>query len=296
MRHRASVAVFVRRSFHLREVGFMVNRFIRTRALMPGLVVAMAAGFTEPAAGQTDYYNTDAGRPIQIEDAYPVERRGFEIQAAPLRLERSRGGVYHWGIEPELAFGVLPRTQVEVGLPLAYVDAGAAGRTTGLAGVELSALHNLNVETAIPALGIAASVLLPAGGLGPDKAYASVKGIVTRTFTWARFHLNGEYTFGSAIDAGAESSGVAEISRWMAGAAIDRTFPLRSTLVTSEVFVREPLREGEDIEWNAGAGMRYQLNPRWALDGGIGRRLTGDDRAWYGTVGTAYAFGLPWGR
>ncbi|MDQ3950355.1 MAG: hypothetical protein M3282_08405, partial [Gemmatimonadota bacterium] len=62
-----------------------------------GALVAPAA----PLAAQTDYYNTDAGRPVQIEDAYPVERRAFEIQAAPLRLERARGGVYHWGIEPE---------------------------------------------------------------------------------------------------------------------------------------------------------------------------------------------------
>jgi hypothetical protein len=273
----------------------MADRFIRTRVLLPGLALAIAAGIAEPAGGQTDYYNTDAGRPIQIEDAYPVERRAFEVQAAPLRIERSRGGVYHWGIEPELAFGILARTQVEVGLPLAYIDAGGT-QTTGLAGVKLSALHTLNVETAIPALAIAASVLLPAGRLGPDKAYASVKGIVTRTFTWARVHLNGEYTLGSAVDPGAEPAGAAEISRWMAGAAIDRAFPLRSMLITSEVFAREPLREGEDIEWNAGAGLRYQLNPRWALDGGIGRRLTGGDRAWYGTFGTAYAFGLPWGR
>lgn len=274
----------------------MAERLALTRVLLAGLALEMAAGFAQPAGGQTDYYNTDAGRPIQIEDAYPVERRAFEIQAAPLRLERSRGGVYHWGIEPELAFGILPRTQVEVGLPLAYVDAGVAGRTTGLAGVEVSALHNLNVETAIPALGVGASVLLPAGGLGPDKVYASAKGIVTRTFTWARFHLNGEYTFGSSLDADAESAGVAELSRWMAGAAIDRTFPLRSMLITGEVFAREPLRDGDDIEWNAGAGLRYQLNPRWALDGGVGRGLTGDDRAWYGTFGTAFAFGLPWGR
>jgi hypothetical protein len=255
------------------------------------------AAVPRSAAAQTDYYNTDAGRPIQIEDAYPVERRAFEIQAAPLRLERARGGVYHWGIEPELAFGILPRTQVEVGFPLAYVDAGLAGRRSGLAGVELSALHNLNVETAIPALGVAASVLLPAGGLGPDDAFVSAKGIVTRTFSWARFHLNGEYTFGSRPDAASgESAGVEELSRWMAGVAVDRTFPLRSILLTAEVFALEPLVEGEDVEWNSGAGVRYQLAPRWAIDGGAGRRLTGDDQAWYLTFGGAYAFGLPWSR
>ena len=254
------------------------------------------------SAAQTDYYNTDAGRPIQIEDAYAIERRAFEIQAAPLRLERAAGGVYHWGIEPELAFGILPRTQVEVGFPLAYVDAGTAGRTTGLAGIEVSALHNLNVETSIPALAVAASALLPVGGLGPEDTWFSAKGILTRTFTWARFHVNGEYTFGSRPDAeSGETEGVEELSRWMAGVAVDRTFPLRSMLLTAEVFTREPLVEAapdedEELEWNAGAGIRYQLDPRWALDGGVGRRLTGDDKAWYLTFGGAYAFGLPWSR
>lgn len=275
-----------------------LQRLLRRRSLA---LLAALAGFssvTRPVHGQTDYYNTDAGRPIVIEDAYPVERRAFEIQAAPLRLERSRGGSYHWGIEPELAFGILPRTQVEIGFPLAFREAGGGARaSSGLAGIELSALHNLNVETTIPALGVAASALLPAGGLGPDKAYFAAKGIVTRTFSWVRFHLNGEYTFGSrSSDAENGSAGVAEISRWMAGVAVDRTFPLRSMLLTAEVFAREPLVRDEDVEWNSGAGVRYQLSPRLAIDGGAGRRLTGDDRSWYVTFGSAYAFGLPWRR
>lgn len=247
-----------------------------------------------PAIAQTDYYNTDAGRPVRIEDAYPVERRAFEIQAAPLRLERARGGVYHWGIEPALAYGILPRTHVEVAFPLAFVDAGSAGRTGGLAGIEIEALHNLNAETSIPALGVAGSVLLPAGGLGPDDAFASAKAILTRTFAWARFHLNAEYTFGSRPEGGDEAAGVAELSRWMGGIAVDRTFPLHSMLLTAELFARDPLVEAADVEWNGGAGVRYQATPRWAVDGGIGRRLTGDDRAWYVTFGGAYAFGLPW--
>jgi hypothetical protein len=251
-----------------------------------------------PARAQTDYYNTDRGRPIEIEDAYPVERRAFEVQAAPLRVARSGGGVYEWGIEPELAFGILPRTQVEVGFPLAFVDAGALGRSSGLAGIDVSALYNLNAETAIPALGVAAGVLLPVGALGPDKAYASVKGIATRTFSWARFHVNAEYTFGSTVAASdaEESLGAGEVSRWLAGAAVDRTFPLRSMLVTAEVFAREPLVAGVELEWNTGAGIRYQFRPRWALDAGVGRRLTGEDSGWYVTFGSAYAFGLPWRR
>ena len=94
-------------------------------------ILAMFVG-TSPMLAQTDYYNTDAGRPLQIEDAHPVERRAFEIQAAPFRVERSRGGSYHWSIEPEIAYGVFPRTQIEVGFPLAFMDGPDGNTTVGL--------------------------------------------------------------------------------------------------------------------------------------------------------------------
>ena len=262
-----------------------------TRMKILGMIaVGIAAG--SPALGaQTDYYNTDAGRPIRVEDAYPVERRAFELQLAPLRLERAPGGVYAWGVEPEAAFGVLPRTHIEVGFPLAFIEGAGAGSTSGLAGIEVSMLHNLNVETTIPALAIVADVLLPAGGLGPDKAYPSVKGIATKTFSWIRFHLNGQYTFGDAPTAA--GPGV-HLSRWLAGVAADRTLPLRSILFTGEIVAEQPFEDDEDLEWSAGTGIRYQLNPRWALDGGVGMRLNADSRPWYVTFGSAYAFGLPW--
>lgn len=267
------------------------------------LAAAVVAGATRPAGAQTDYYNTDAGRPIAVEDAYPVERRAVEIQLAPLRLERARGGVYRWGIEPEVAVGFLPRTQLEVGFPLAFVE-GEGARRSGLAGVDVSVLHNLNVETSIPALAVAADVLVPAGGLGPDRAYLSLKGIATKTFSRARVHVNGQYTPGPSPAVGraasgstsGSTSGAAELSRWQAGVAVDRTFPLRSLLVTGEAFTRRPLRPGATVEWNTAAGVRYQLSPRVAADAGAGHRLTGADRGWYATVGGAVAVGVPWKR
>lgn len=261
------------------------------RAILLGALLAPL--IARSAAAQTDYYNTDAGRPVAIEDASPIERRAFEMQAAPLRLERARPGVYAWGLEPEIAYGVLPRTQIELGFPLALVDAGIAGRSSGLAGIELSVLHALNVETSIPALAVSGDVLLPAGALGPERAYASVKAIATRTYPWARFHVNAGYTFGKEPDPSADDAPV-EVARWMAGIAVDRAFPLRSTLIIGELVARQPIHEVEDVEWSLGAGVRRQLTSRWAIDGGVGRRLTGAAGAWYATVGTAFAFGLPW--
>lgn len=265
------------------------------RLLVPLLLLATVA----PLGAQTDYYNTDTGRPLLIEDAYALERRGFELQVAPMRLTRSRGGIYTWGVEPELAYGIANRTQLEIGMPIAYVDQRTAGGGTGISGIEMSLLHNLNVETRIPAFAVAGDLLLPVGRFAPQRAYASVKGIMTRNFPAVRLHVNAQYTFGQTLAAGtiAPVGGSAqniEVSRWIAGAAIDKTLPLRSILLSAEVYARQSLRTGETVEWNTGVGVRYQLAPRWVMDGGIGRALTGTDHAWFLTGGGAYAFGLPW--
>jgi hypothetical protein len=258
------------------------------------LIAVLAAPFA-PLAAQTDYYNTDAGRPIRIEDAYAIERRAVEVQLAPLRLERGRGGSYRWGIEPELAVGLLPRTQLEIGFPLAHVEGGAGRRTTALAGIEASVLYNLNRETKLPALAVVVDVIVPAGAMAPDKAYPSFKAIATKTFPWARFHMNGQITVGDApVAATGRTAPTAELSRWLVGMAVDRALPLRSLLLTAEVVTSQPIRAAEATAWDVAGGARYQLSPRLAVDGGGGYRLSGDDAGWFFTAGAAVSLGLPW--
>ena len=241
-------------------------------------------------AGQTDYYNTDAGRPVHIEDAYAVERYAFELQAAPLHIERADGGMYSWEVEPEIAYGVLPRTQVEVAFPLQMTRDADGSREVGLGGIDLSVLHNLNAETAgLPAFAVAASVLVPVGNLAPRETFTSLKAIGTRTFRFARIHVNGEYTIGDTPGVGDE---LGEGSRWLAGVAIDKTFPLRSALVTADVYAEQPLLEDSELLWVVEGGARYQLSPFFALDVGVGRRLTGDEKAWFLTIGAARSFGI----
>ena len=262
-----------------------------------GLLAVLLA--PAPLTAQTDYYNTDAGRPVLIEDAYPTERYAFELQIAPLRLERMKGGVYNWGVEPEIAYGIFPRTHLEVGVPLAWVDAPGELGGFGPAGIDVSVLHNLNAETlGLPAFALAAEAVLPVGKYAPEDPYFSLKGIATRTFTWARFHANARWTFGPEPETEIGPGGtlipneaVEEPSRWMAGFAVDRALPLRSMLLIGNVYAEQPIHEDEEIEWNAGAGVRYQLSPRLAVDAGFGRQLTGDP-AWFVTFGSAYAFAV----
>lgn len=247
---------------------------------------------------QTDYFNTDAGRPIRVEDAYAIERRAIELQLAPLRLERERGSGYRWGIEPEVAFGLLPRTQFEIGFPLIHAEGPRGVRTTALAGVEMSALYNLNVETRFPALALVADVVIPAGPLGPSTTIPSLKAIATRTFPWARFHVNTQFTFSdnevSAGVGGDAPPANAELSRWMAGVAVDKTLPLKSMLFTAEVVTSAPLLDGLAQRWDVAGGARVQFSPRVAADAGGGYRLAGDEQGWFLTAGAAVAIGMPW--
>ena len=262
--------------------------------LAAGVVVLVSLA-AAPLPAQTDYYNTSTGRPLRIEDAQAVEFRAIEFDVAPLRLERARGGAYRWSIHPEVEVGALPRTQLQLGFPLAYIDAPGR-RERGLAGMELSVLHSLNAETSIPALAVAADLFMPVGSLAGDDIYATMKGIVTRTLPWARFHVNGEVTVGPEpiTDPDAPEEGAhTDASRWLAGIAIDRPFPLQSFLLGAEVFAEQPIVASAPVAWSAGAGARYQLSPRWALDAGLGRRFTGDDRTWYVTFGSAFVIGVP---
>ncbi len=254
------------------------------------VLLALAA----PAAwAQTDFYNTDRGRPLTTEDAMVIERRAFELQAAPLTFQRVRRGVSHWGIAPELAWGFAPRTQIEVALPIAVEDDGTRQRAlVGLAGLEIEVLHQWNTETTtLPALAIGAGVHLPVGPLAPTRTIPTLRGLMTRTLRWGRVHLNGAYALGD--DLVPSDPGAADATRWQAGFAVDRTFVLHSLLVGAEVIAQTPLIATGAIEWRSAIGVRQQLTPRLAMDAGVGRRLSDGDAGWTLTMGAAYAFAPP---
>lgn len=255
-----------------------------------GTALLLAVGAV-PAAAQTDYYNLDAGRPLRIEDAVAMERHAFEWQMAPLRVSGARGAGTLVAFEPELAWGVLPRTQVEVGLPLQRWQRG--GRVVlGAAGIDLSILHALNAETmGLPALAVAAHVLIPAGAFGASSAHPTFTAIATRTTPFGRIHVNASYTAGLAEAPSSESQPALELTRWQAGLAVDRTFPLRAFLVGAELLVREPMDGTGGVEWSAATGLRYQLSPRVALDAGLGRDLASAGE-WFVTFGSAVSFSL----
>lgn len=259
-----------------------------------GPVLYILALSLAPAIGraQTDYFNTDRGRPLHVQDATAIERYAFELQAAPLRWARSAGARVLWSVEPELAYGILPRTQLEVGLPVFFTEGFAGEPKRGVGAVHVSLLHALNVETlGWPALALNASVAIPAGDFGPERTYATFGAIATRTTAWGRIHVNADGTPGPVLDEADDDPALHDVSRWTAGLAVDRAMPLRSLLVGAEVVAQEPLRDEGEVDWRVATGVRWQVSPNWAFDAGVGRTL-GDEREWSLTFGAARAFGL----
>jgi hypothetical protein len=253
---------------------------------------------------QTDYFNLDDERPVAVEDASPVERYAFELQLASARVEREAGGLMVWSLTPELAYGVLPRTDLALDLPFAVRHDGEGDGNggpgesgdddvSGMSGLGVTLFHQLNRETlGWPALAVSGGVAFPVGGLAGESTHGTLKAIASRSLPGLRrgmrVHANAAYTFGDEDESGLEPAG----SRWLAGVAIDRAFVFQSLLIVANVFADRPLVEGAGTQWVAGAGIRYQLSPRMALDAGFERRIGDEGPDWALTFGTSNAFSL----
>jgi len=262
-------------------------RGIAPLALLISLLALLVA--PDDASAQTDYYNLDRGRPLRVEDALAIERHAIEWQLAPLRLSGARGAGSSLEIEPELAWGVWPRTQVELGVPLARWRRGTR-EVIGGAGIDLAILHALNSESiSIPGLALAARALLPVGPLGPSRVIPTVTLLATRTLSFGRIHVNASGTPGTY----STDDRTGEASRWEVGVATDRTFVFQSMLVGAELVARRPLvpDESGDVEWSSAAGLRYQVGPRVALDAGLGRDFSAGGE-WFVTFGSAVSLSL----
>jgi hypothetical protein len=150
------------------------------------------------AAAQTEYYNLDSNRPLRVEDALPTERRSLDVQFAPFRVDALGAGARRWRADPKLSFGVASLTEVELRVPVLFVQSGGTGAgqtsTLGLTSIGVGAMRALNTETATwHAVAVSAEVLMPVGLLAPPRSSYAVKGLLTKTTPFARLNVNGAY-------------------------------------------------------------------------------------------------------
>ncbi|MEP6731879.1 MAG: hypothetical protein ABJE10_14625 [bacterium] len=165
-------------------------------------LIVTLLGFTSTIArAQSDYYNRDAGRPSRIEDASPTPRYELELQLAPLRFEKLESGVQRWRVEPKMAYGIAPFTDVEIRVPYIAVNAPDSPRKSGIGGIAIGALHAFGLENAArPAFALSGEWIAPVGGLSAPIGSYTIKGIATKTFAQMRVHANVAYgTYSSKV-------------------------------------------------------------------------------------------------
>ena len=320
------------------------------------LGVLLTATFPSVAASQTEYYNLDSNRPFRVEDAVPTERRSLDVQLAPVRLDAFVAGARRWRVEPKLSYGIASLTEIELRVPVLFVQPGATGApaTLGLTSIGIGGMRAINTETSLfPAVAISAEVLVPAGSLAPPKASYAFKGLLTKTMSLARLSINGSYGTYSVVPAAPVSAachllppgspgctgrpsvpdvpcsaaptgsaaaerpgdsrdlmrGSAALSsscltagqsfvpteprafgnRWFAGATVDHTFALSSTLVGADLFAERLIGLYALVDWTAEIGVRRQWSPHVVFDAGISRHFAGTAPSTAITVGATYS-------
>src|SRR4051812_41420091 len=151
------------------------------------LAVVTIAG---SASAQDEYRNLEAGRPVRISDAVPTERYALDLDLTTVRVERLSLGRYRLQYEPRIAYGILPRTEISLRIP-SYFRERSINPRRGVAGVGVGGEFQLLQEGMhLPAIGLSGEAFIPTGPNSLRTSY-SLKGLLTRSFTAGRIHLNG---------------------------------------------------------------------------------------------------------
>lgn len=217
-----------------------------------------------------DHKNLDEGRPLRLEDAYPIASGELAVEAGGGFTLQRRGA--NRGVVPvEILYGAVPNLQLGLGTTLS-TDPRDIDEQTKSGDLQISALYNFNQETlTLPALGFKLTVNLPTG-VASSGADVEVKGIVTKSIDRLAVHLNAAYEFLAGVKGG-EREGVYAF-------ALGASYPVgaprytRTTLV-GDVFTHQAARHGESNVVGAEVGFRHQLTPRMVLDAGIGTEFAG---------------------
>lgn len=300
----------------------MSSSVLPTQLVLGALLLGARA-----AHAQVDYRNIDSGRPVRISDATPTARKSLELNLGNGRVQQLSQGRYRLQLEPRATYGLLPRTEVSVRAPIFFNERALRPRA-GVAGVGVGLEHQLRIESLhLPSLGIGTELFVPTGPAALPPTY-SVRGMMTRSFPVGRIHFNGAYgNFNVRTPVGFEKilppiHGACSVAptelamtvrfacvpsstlsaaapgatlthdRWLFGMAVDKSLPLRSTLLMADVFGQKYRSIGRPIDWTGEIGIRTQISRTIVFDAALGRLFTGESRATFLTFGTTISRAL----
>lgn len=178
---------FVERASLISRKSATSNERMRLR---PHLFIPAAVLCTANVSAQASYRNLDAGAPVRVEDATVTERYGLDLDLLSFRYDELSALRTRIQYEPHVSYGILPRTEAWVRLPVFYRERTASPRG-GVAGVGVGAQYQFNLESQyLPSLAVASELFLPTGPKALPASY-SFRTMTTRSFSFGRIHLNG---------------------------------------------------------------------------------------------------------
>ena len=234
-----------------------------------------------------DHDNLDPNRPIGMEDAYAIPKGEIGMEGG-VRFNDRREGRTRVTFQPQIIYGAFDNAQIEIQGDL-FTEPNSLVGASKSGDFHLGLLYNFNTETlAVPAMALRVETDLPTGvnSRGVD---TQVTGILTRSFSRLRAHLNAGYTV-LGLPKGQERPGA---YRAVAAVSYPLGYPdsFRDTLIAS-LYTRESDLRGQRNHTGVEVGIRHQLTSRLVVDAGLGTEFAGptDRAAVLGTVGLSVGF------
>jgi hypothetical protein len=227
---------------------------------LTSLALLLIAPLFVPTFAHADHSNLEEGLPVEVEDAYPIEYKGREIQGQA-RYERNNG-TNLFVLQPSLEYGFARNWQGKISVPFRLGN----GDKTGSGDVGLEAFYNFNTESlSLPAFAVSARADVPTGrnSSGVD---TQLKFIASKTLGSSsmlnRLHLNLIYRHNAKAQAGERTNRYAAILGYSRRMGPDTIF------VTD--LIHEQERMAAKTSNIAEIGVRRQITPLLTVSLGAG--------------------------
>jgi hypothetical protein len=225
------------------------------------LLIAIMSG----RAIAADHNNLDEGLPTQLDDAYPIEYCGREVQTA-LSYERTAEGKDLFMVEPRLELGFAPNWQATLHVPFEF----GSGAAEGIGAVGAEALYNFNTQGIwLPAFAVSGRADFPTGpathGVDTTAKFILTKSL-GRTSFFNQLHLNIAWMHNDDARRGEGENRYKLVAGWSA--------LLNADTIGIIDYVREQELERGMTSNIIEVGIRRQITPRIVLSAGAGAGLT----------------------
>lgn len=249
------------------------------------LLAIIVIGLNVSTTHAIDHSNLDEGRPLRVEDPYPIAQGELALEAG-LGFSIERRGDDRFFSPFEILYGAYPNLQVGIGTSFSSESDNEQAK---FGDIELEALYNFNQETlSLPAFGFKLEFNIPTGVDSPGIGF-KVKGLTTKSFGHISMYANAAYQYLNGDRDGERDNRL----EFILGASYPVGAPKYTRLTAiGDVFTDLSVEEDDSSVVGTELGFRYQLSQRAVLDVGIGSEFAGSSEraSFFGTTGISVSF------